>query len=657
MGLAHILDARHRKDGMTAQQAIAFLGNMVEVIARDGERDRRKRMAMKKELSWMRRFQKQAIEAGAALADKTSLALDEVKSGLKKLDDKHAITGKLKKTGDTIATLAQQTDQRHDISGKAGIAVKAATGATLQAKEAALRMAEESGLSQHLVAVGATVKIRVADPAAELIRKHELDRRLQSLGHVLEHGYGAARSIIKPYFTADDADELLRNARNELNHISACMMQISTGEAEKAAGQFGAAIASKITGVATTGALLALVGTFGTAGTGTAIASLSGAAATNATLAWVGSLLGGGMAAGAVLTGGLGIIAGLGAYKLLGSERRAFESLLDVEQRIVQCCWFLIAMLDDLLADETRRIDADVATGLLNNTLLPLQALLAEHAHAICGNLDVKNAVAFRQHVLVDFQRVVIDGFNQFIESGSAAKSRSYEYVIGGVFYALLTRTAVDGSVESELVLDALRRSTASLDGASEAELSDYLDGYNAGQLKGIANNIKGIYHEVLWVHQYNDTHTDTYAALFGATTHPGADIEIKSSGTDEVVDAIQLKATDSVSYVKEHLERYPDIDVLVTNETAERISGGHASGIDNAEITGQVNHDLEAIAANTVCDRVLNSAELSAAVSTGYELIAMLNGKKEFPQSVTDTVKRVGAASAATAITAYLFS
>jgi hypothetical protein len=34
-----------------------------------------------------------------------------------------------------------------------------------------------------------------------------------------------------------------------------------------------------------------------------------------------------------------------------------------------------------------------------------------------------------------------------------------------------------------------------------------------------------------------------------------------------------------------------------------------------------------------------------------------MLNGKKEFPQSVTDTVKRVGAASAATAITAYLFS
>jgi hypothetical protein len=613
---------------------------------------------MKKELSWVRRAQKRAIETGAALADRTSLALDSAKSGLKNLDDKHAITDKLKRTGDTITELAQQADQRHDFSGKTGVAMKAATAAMLQAKEAAERMAEESGFSARRRAAGDAIKASVADPAAALYKKHELDKRLQSAGKVLEHGYGAARSIIKPYFSANNADELLRNSRNELNYISACIMQISAGEAETAAGQFGAAIVSKITGVATTGALLALVGAFGTAGTGTAIASLSGAAATNATLAWVGSLLGGGMAAGAVLTGGLSIVVGLGAYKLLGSERRAFESLLDVEQRIVQCCWLLISILDDLLADETRSIDADIATGLLNNTLLPLQALLTEHAPTICGNLDVKNAVAFRQHALVDFQRVVIDGFNQFIESGSAAKSsRDYEYVIGGVFYALLTHTAVDGSVESQLVLDALRRSTSRLDGASEAELSDYLDGYEADQLKGIANNIKGIYHEVLWVHQYNGTHIDTYAVLFDATNHAGADIEIRSSGTHEKLDAIQLKATDSVAYVKEHQERYPDIDVLVTNETAARMSDVHASGIDNAEITAQVNSNLEAIAANTVGGRVLNSAELAAAIAAGGDLIAMLNGKKDFPQSVGDTLKRVGAASAATAITAYLFS
>ncbi len=51
---------------------------------------------MKKDLSWVRRFQKQAIEVSAVLADKTSFALDEAKIGLKKLDDKHAITDKRK---------------------------------------------------------------------------------------------------------------------------------------------------------------------------------------------------------------------------------------------------------------------------------------------------------------------------------------------------------------------------------------------------------------------------------------------------------------------------------------------------------------------------------------------------------------------------------
>lgn len=110
----------------------------------------------------MRRLQKQAIEVGAALAYKTSLALDDAKSGLKTLDDKHAIADKLKNAGDTIAALAQQADQRHDVSGKAGIATKTATVATLQAKEATLRMAEESGLNQRVVAVGDAIKTRVS---------------------------------------------------------------------------------------------------------------------------------------------------------------------------------------------------------------------------------------------------------------------------------------------------------------------------------------------------------------------------------------------------------------------------------------------------------------------------------------------------------------
>jgi hypothetical protein len=616
---------------------------------------------MKKKLPWVRQLQKQALEAAETIAEKSAVALRGANDGLQKLDDKFNITDKLKEAGGKIGTFTAQADQKFDISSKAQAVKHASSVLAVQASATVSRVAEQTGMMERASAASDALTTHVADPTAALMKKYGVDKQMHAARLHIERVYGLTRSVIKPYFAPETVDELLNNTKRELTFISACIMQVSAGEAEKVAGQFGAAIVSKITGVVTTGALLTLVSAFGTAGTGTAIASLSGAAATNATLAWVGGLLGGGMAAGAVLTGGASVVVGLAAYKLLSSERRAFESISESEQRIVQSCWLLIAMIDDFLADKNCTFDQEVAKGLLNNTLLPLQVTLADGAEEICTQLDAKNAVAFRQHAMIDFQLVVIAGFNHFIESGTesigTANLRPYEYVIGGVFYALLSRTAVDDSIESQLVLEALRRSDKSLVDASEAALSDYLDSYDADQLKGIANNIKGIYHEQLWVHQYNATHTDTVAELFGATNQVGADVQIRDFDTNEVVGIYQLKATNNVAYVNTHLERYPDIDVLVTQETAARMAGVHSSGIDNAEITEKVNQDLDAMAHNTIGDRVLASAELSAAIATGYGLIEMLRGEKNFPQSVTDAAKKMGVATAATAVSVYLFS
>ncbi len=103
---------------------------------------------------------------------------------------------------------------------------------------------------------------------------------------------------------------------------------------------------------------------------------------------------------------------------------------------------------------------------------------------------------------------------------------------------------------------------------------------------------------------------------------------------------------------------RYPDIDVSVINETAGRMAGSvHASGIDNATITDKINHDLNEMVHNTIVDRLIGVMVMSAIIATGHNLVEILRGTKAFPQSVTDTVKKVGAAEAATAITAYLFS
>ena len=175
--------------------------------------------------------------------------------------------------------------------------------------------------------------------------------------------------------------------------------------------------------------------------------------------------------------------------------------------------------------------------------------------------------------------------------------------------------------------------------------------------MKGIANNVKGIYHELLWVEQYNVSHDTTRAEVFGATNHPGSDVRIVDVESGVVIAEYQLKATDNVAYVNEHQIKYPGIKVIVTNETAENMEGVQASGILNADLTENTKENIEAMAGNSLDDRVIESVGGAATIATGQELIEMLQGRKEFPEAAMTAVKKVGNAGAATAIAAYLFS
>lgn len=620
---------------------------------------------MKEDLPWFRRIQKKAIAATNAVSTHVDSAVVVAGRALEIVDKKIGITVQIRAVGQRAEEMAQTADQDGRLSDTVRQATSFVNSTAAQAKESALQVANEIGLKERTeVAIGAITTL-VREPIAKAMEKSKLDDAAKVAGRKAEEAYGRIRGVVKPYFPPANGRELLLSTKRELAYISACIMQISPSDAEKLASQFGTAIASKMAGVATTGVLLALVNTFGTASTGTAIASLSGAAAANATLAWIGGLVGGGMAAGAALTGGLTVVVGLAAYKALGSERRPFDTLPEHEQRIVQACWLLIAAIDELLAGRPHPLKRETAIELLDNSLLPLRTLLIEQGSAICANLDAKNAIAFRQHVLTDFDRTVIAGFRHFIEEknvhwDTAASFDYEEYVVGGVFYALMTRTAIDDSTESQLVLAALRRSDKSLAQANEAQLTDYLNEYDAEQLKGVASNVKGIYHEELWVHRYNESHTNSSAQMFGQTNHPGADIQIRDARTGEVIDEFQLKATDSTAYINHHLERYPDIKVLATDEVANRmgeVNGVHSSGISNAKITGKVDHDIAAVTDNTLGHRVEQSAEYALLVSSGRGLIDMLQGRQAFPQAAMQAAKRVGVASAATALTAYLFS
>lgn len=600
-------------------------------------------------VKWIRGIQKKACEAIGSAADVVGQVSETTEKKIKKLDEKHGISDAILDQGDKFKDVWNDVDNKYGVGNKATEVVEVLAESKDTVIDGVDQVAEQAGIKE--------VTSKFATRVTEEFKGHGLDKRLQMIGRALENLYGSTRHVIKPYFPPETPDELLLNTKNELAYISACIMQVSPSEAEKLAGQFGTAVASKIAGVVASGALLSLVSTFGTAGTGTAIASLSGAASTSASLAWVGGLLGGGMATGAVLTGGAALVVGLGAYKALSSEKRNFEELDDIEQRIVQYCWMLIAIIDEHLEHKENTFVSGQAKALLSDTLIPLQRLLEDNERAICTNLDTKNSGAYRQHVLRDFTPAIVRPFKAFIAVDQVDRTRHVEGVIGGVLYALLTQSVINSSIENQLVLDALRRSDSQLINASESEISSYLASYDEEQLKGIANNIKGIYHELLWVEQYNKDHSDTRAELYEVTNQPGADVRIVDVQSGDVIAEYQLKATDSVYYVEEHQVRYSDVEVIATDEVASRMDGVTASGNLNDDLTSATEANIDALAGNTLADRVLEGAGLGMTIATGQELLEMLQGKKEFPEAVQSALKTTGTTAAATAVTAYLFS
>lgn len=100
-------------------------------------------------------------------------------------------------------------------------------------------------------------------------------------------------------------------------------------------------------GVSTALGAWALVSSLGTASTGTAIATLNGVVATNATLAWFGggalTVGGGGMAAGSIVLGGLVAIPAL-ALTGVFSHVSANKKIRDIEEKIL----VVIKSIDDI---------------------------------------------------------------------------------------------------------------------------------------------------------------------------------------------------------------------------------------------------------------------------------------------------------------------
>jgi len=140
-------------------------------------------------------------------------------------------------------------------------------------------------------------------------------------------------------------------------------------------------------------------------------------------------------------------------------------------------------------------------------------------------------------------------------------------------------------------VFEAVRRGYSELESTSNAEIINYFSSIDESSVAGHVSHIKGILFEQEYVELLAAQGIE--AQVFDATNHPVTDISILEDG--EVVNELQLKATDSVSYVSSAIEEYPDIDFVVTSEVASSFDPDFVvdSGIENAVLDQVVSETL----------------------------------------------------------------
>jgi len=75
---------------------------------------------------------------------------------------------------------------------------------------------------------------------------------------------------------------------------------------------------------------------------------------------------------------------------------------------------------------------------------------------------------------------------------------------VATVFASLINKEFVSFSPHEQLVIDAMRRSSNQLKEMSLPDMGDYLRRLDTNALRGLGNNVKGIYHELRFVEHEN---------------------------------------------------------------------------------------------------------------------------------------------------------
>lgn len=234
-----------------------------------------------------------------------------------------------------------------------------------------------------------------------------------------------------------------------------------------------------------------------------------------------------------------------------------------------------------------------------------------------------------------------------------------YQQYIRGHEQTLMEAVAASAAVNALFLSDQidLSKVTPQIEEAwrlayPNVELSS-LAGKNPEEVEGFLSAWKGKHFEVTVRDELNagnavgdiQLESGQVASLAESSTQPGWDLQIlNADGT--IAEELQLKATESLSYVQSALEKYPDIDVLTTSEvfeSAENVSGQiFNSGISDNAIAETIQEPMEALLdtpfGELVEDVLPGLPFILITVSEGRHVIM---GRKSFEIALSSAVER----------------
>ena len=227
---------------------------------------------------------------------------------------------------------------------------------------------------------------------------------------------------------------------------------------------------------------------------------------------------------------------------------------------------------------------------------------------------------------------------NKYKNATEVAYAFREEIVVVSVLAALKNGSNLVFDSQIELAaLEAIRRGYSAISpSASVEDISLYFQAIPQEQILGNVNHIVGITHEILVVDAINTAGNGDTASLFDETNHPVADILIVNS--DGVAEEVQLKATDSISYIYAHLRNNPDVDVIATDEVASAMNNEQvtSSGYENEELRQGGEQSLGELSEHTYNEYVVGGT-LAVIISLAINITPLL--KQYF--AVTDDVEK----------------